>query len=57
MDFYTNQKKMGSGLAYWLIGLLEKLSISGSDPGKVLFLQTMLPEIWVEKVLGCAFWG
>jgi len=25
---------------------------SGSDPGKVLFLQLMLLEIWAEKVLG-----
>ena len=30
---------------------------AGSDPGKVMFLQVMLAAIWVEKVLGCGFWG
>ena len=34
-----------------------KLASAGSDLGKVLFLQGMLAEIGVKKVLACTFWG
>ena len=31
--------------------------IAGFDPGKLLFLQTILPEMWGKKVLEFTFWG